>query len=57
MLRSEQTNYYNYRVYPGYMGPNKKGRDVYIEWKCNTLIGHQLFTNPDAKVIDTFPEE
>jgi hypothetical protein len=56
LLRADQQTYYHYRLHPGYMGPNKKGSNVFINWKCNTLVGHESL-NPDTEVIDTLPEE
>jgi hypothetical protein len=56
ILTTDQQTYYAYTVHPGYLEPDKKGRSVFIHWKCNTLVGYQSF-NHHTEIIDTLPEE
>jgi hypothetical protein len=38
------------------MGPDKEGKDISVNWNCNTLISHESDFHSDAEIIDAFSE-
>jgi hypothetical protein len=51
-MRKDHTLSYNYRSHPGYMGLDKQGKGIPVNWNCNTLRSHESHFHSDAEIID-----